>query len=1414
MNYPGINDFSFQYDPGNDRLVATFNSTTLYYNNFSSQLIALGHSYTPADLNIMEITVTNLDPNSLAEVDLNNVSLNGNALGDFVGVNPTSVDWNVTNYSFSSGFTISGQILIANLTSTGSETNRVDLLIGYNSSVPPISCYTPTPTPTSTHTPSSTPTASDTPTFTSTPSDTPTFTNTPSYTPTPTDTPTFTSTPSDTPTFTNTPSYTPTPTNTATYTQTPSDTPTYTYTPTDTPTNTPTNTSTSSNTPTFTPTNTPSNSWYDCNWSYRKKITIDHTKVTADQTNFPVLINLASDADLAAHARSDGFDLLFTSADGTTKLSHSIESYTSATGALTAWVKVPSLSSTVDTVLYLYYGNPASADQQNATGVWDANFRAVWHLNQAFTDSTSNNNTLTDFNGNTGDVAGQMARARSFNGTNAYLVEADNANLNITNNLTLEAWIYLANSATNQKIVGKTNGSTQGYLLGVTNGRLYPEIWDSTGTDHAYNWPTPGSAVPSNAWAHIAVTWTTGGNMVGYVNGAQVGSDTAGTNPIAASNRNLRIGTAPWDPAQFYINGRIDEVRISSAARSTSWISTEYNNQSSPATFYSLDTQELSSCGTTTPTPTATYTSSPTSTFTATYTPTPTATLTPTNTPTFTPTPTATPTSTPTNTATFTPTNTATFTPTNTPLGPAWYDCNWAYRKKITIDHTKVSASQTDFPVLINLAADADLSANARADGFDLLFTSADGSTKLNHQIETYTSATGALTAWVKVPALSSTVDTVLYLYFGNPAATDQQNAVGVWDANYKAVWHLNNAGLLDSTSNGNTGTNNGTTGIAGQISRARNFNGTSYISVADDASLNVTTNLTMEAWVYLADSTTDQKIFGKTNNAPNYGYILGVQNGGLYPEIWDSAGTHRTFNSGTVASNQWVHLAVTWTTGGNMVGYVNGAQVNSISAGTNPLGTNTNPLIMGAAPWWTGGYLVNGRIDEVRISSAARSTAWIQTEYNNQNSPATFYSVETEEASTSYCGTASPTSTPTSSPTPTSTLAPLFAQDEFSYAAGALAGNNGGTGWANAWGAGNINVVASGLSHPAGGLTVAGGATQLNIGGAFGTTNSARSLTTTLGTPGTTVWISFLVKPDQTGGADYDGVNFGAAGSQLFVGYQGTNFVLNRSGGGGTSSSISFATVPFSVGQTAFVVMRVDFTAAADSATFYIDPTAGLASPDSPPSLIGTKNDLDVGTFSQIVIAGGRGFNANLAQLDEIRVGSTYLAVAPSTPVPTATPTPTATNTPTYTPSPTATYTAVTGTFWFYNATTPQTYMMYQSQPSGAVTTAIIAFDFYSPTFTSGYRVNAGTATVYLYAIQGPTVCNLAVTLRAGATVIGSGTLNIPASNNGYVSTTFASSQYSFNNGEGLRLSFGAPCANTSPYWDGGMNSSRLVLP
>jgi len=138
-------------------------------------------------------------------------------------------------------------------------------------------------------------------------------------------------------------------------------------------------------------------------WRYRRKITINHKSISeSDQYNFPVLITLKDrklkDVANGGHvAQSRGEDILFISSDGVTKLAHELEKYDPDSGELKAWVKVPVISHSTNTILYLYYGNPHCESQQDRNGVWDANYKMVLHLNERRDlqrDSTNENNAL------------------------------------------------------------------------------------------------------------------------------------------------------------------------------------------------------------------------------------------------------------------------------------------------------------------------------------------------------------------------------------------------------------------------------------------------------------------------------------------------------------------------------------------------------------------------------------------------------------------------------------------------------------------------------------------------------------------------------------------------------------------------------------------------------------------------------------------------------------------------------------------------------------------------------------------------------------------------------------------------------------------------------------------------------------
>jgi hypothetical protein len=89
------------------------------------------------------------------------------------------------------------------------------------------------------------------------------------------------------------------------------------------------------------------------------------------------------------------------------------------------------------------------------------------------------------------------------------------------------------------------------------------------------------------------------------------------------------------------------------------------------------------------------------------------------------------------------------------------------------------------------------------------MFMELDGVTKLDHEIERYNSSSGELIAWVKIPLLSSTTDTVIYMYYGNPDATDQQNIEGVWSNGFVGVYHMveETGNINNSASSTNDGT-------------------------------------------------------------------------------------------------------------------------------------------------------------------------------------------------------------------------------------------------------------------------------------------------------------------------------------------------------------------------------------------------------------------------------------------------------------------------------------------------------------------------------------------------------------------------------------------------------------------------------
>jgi hypothetical protein len=186
-------------------------------------------------------------------------------------------------------------------------------------------------------------------------------------------------------------------------------------------------------------------------WTYRKQITIDHLQVSEDLSYFPVLISISGDTDIGSHALSSGNDIRITSYDETTVLDYEIESFLIAGGSCTTviWAKIPYISSSSDTVLYIYYGNSGATDAQNASGVWDDGgndyFAGVWHLAESGTgtaadykDSTANNNDSANTTNQPTRSSGKFGYGQTF--IDDY-IETNNTILDGATEGTFSAWI-------------------------------------------------------------------------------------------------------------------------------------------------------------------------------------------------------------------------------------------------------------------------------------------------------------------------------------------------------------------------------------------------------------------------------------------------------------------------------------------------------------------------------------------------------------------------------------------------------------------------------------------------------------------------------------------------------------------------------------------------------------------------------------------------------------------------------------------------------------------------------------------------------------------------------------------------------------------------------------------------------------
>lgn len=349
------------------------------------------------------------------------------------------------------------------------------------------------------------------------------------------------------------------------------------------------------------------------------------------------------------------------------------------------------------------------------------------------------------------------------------------------------------------------------------------------------------------------------------------------------------------------------------------------------------------------------------------------------------------------------------------------------YQKDITIDHTKVAATLTNFPVLIDIT-DPDLQTKVLSGGNDIAFKL--DNEPLAHDIELFEQSSGHLIAWVKVPILSSTTDTVITMLYGSENAP-ASNSGNVWD-DYATVQHLNNdpSGIIfDSTFNNHDGTPYGTMDsndlIDGKIGDAISFDGTDDMICIGQIDTDQWTQFTMSAWVYHTFND-DNRVFSKSLSTSPTSHIITLRvaknrvSNRINTDGVGGTGLSQDGNT-TVTLGAWHYISWSWSASReSVICYMDGNPVIEVTCDGDTILDSDAVFVIGNTDLLNDRFW-NGYIDEARLTTMVRSEDWVNTEYNNQNNPSGFYSVETESVIADTWTEAGDTQVvfTTSSPTP-----------------------------------------------------------------------------------------------------------------------------------------------------------------------------------------------------------------------------------------------------------------------------------------------------------------------------------------------------------------------------------------------------------
>lgn len=331
---------------------------------------------------------------------------------------------------------------------------------------------------------------------------------------------------------------------------------------------------------------------FPTDWLRKQAITIDNTKVSGSSalTDFIVRVTLDHlDAEIvdagANSALNGGGDLRFSSdSAGVTQLACEVVSFVTNASAPSreceVYVKVPSVSSSVDTTFYIWYDatgetQPAVSDTYGRNAVW-SDRTGVYNFSSLNDSTGSNDLTLS------GSAAISGGELTTGSGDSAYASDANQleGQSSFSYHVVCNTGTMTQTGTDSPHRFFDKNGGVMAAGLTSSNFRTWNQSW----TNISF---TAGNSTDVDIWVTADGTDYSLYNDGSLVNTAtQPNSTGTGTGDLVIGNGTTTGTTVPWV-------GTIDNFSfINGTTVSADWIATEYNNTSAPSSFATAGTPE------------------------------------------------------------------------------------------------------------------------------------------------------------------------------------------------------------------------------------------------------------------------------------------------------------------------------------------------------------------------------------------------------------------------------------------------------------------------------------------------------------------------------------------------------------------------------------------------------------------------------------------------------------------------------------------------------------------------------------------------------------------------------------------------------------------------------------------------------